>query len=432
MKVGARWGTTALLVAAALGAGAEATQAQQVTFEQTVVALGNDEPDVRLQAVQALKASALPESAVPLTRALADPVDRIQLEAIAAELNLFLAEPVVPRRRVGLIIEVRNSISAVNIFEQGGAALSPRPVPAGVLTALRGTLRDDNQRVAVEGLYAFGALAENAYGAERQALLAASTEDLASALAMDAAEVRAAALRVINRVYAWRVGDAAVNERVGDAVIDAMNAREATLRLAAMDTLGALRYERGIQALIDQFQHYEKGTVAHAALSALARVAHPSSAPVFASALASRDLGVKLAAVEGLARIGDVAQAAAITAALAKDRNDAVLLGGAFAQVLLADGPIDDIVGALAKDRLREQAMQYLVDAAPGRARTFSPHAEDPQPRMRALVVQALGLSGDPDALSIAERYVKDADPTVARTAARAVARLQGVAATAR
>ena len=431
MKVVARWGTTALLVAATLGAGADAAQAQ-VSFEQTVTALGNDDPDVRLQAVQALKASALPEAAVPLTRALADPVDRIQLEAIAAELNLFLAERIVPRRRVGLVIEVRNSISALSIFEQGGAALDARPVPVGVLTALRGTVRDDNQRVAVEGLYAFGALAENAYGAERQALLAASAEDLASALAMDAAEVRAAALRVINRVYAWRVGDAAVNERVGDAVIDAMNAREFTIRLAAMDTLGALRFERGIQALTDQFQHYQKGTVAQTALGALARVAHPSSAPVFSAALSSRDLGVKLAAVEGLARIGDVAQAATITTALAKERSDAVQLGGAFAAVLLSDGPFDEIVGALAKDRLRDQAMQYLVDAAPGRARIFSPHAEDPQPRIRTLVVTALGLSGDPDAQSIVERYTKDADPTVARTAARAVARLQGVAATTR
>ena len=397
-----------------------------------MAALGNDDPDIRLQAVQALKTSALPESAVPLTRALADPVDRIQLEAIAAELNLFLAERIVPRRRVGLVIEVRNSISALNIFEQGGTALDARPVPAGVLTALRGTLRDDNQRVAVEGLYAFGALSENVYGAERQALLAASADDLAAALTMDAVDVRAAALRVINRVYAWRVGDAAVSERVGDAVIEAMNAREMPLRMAAMDTLGALRYERGIQALTDQFQHYQKGAVAQVALGSLARVAHPSSAAVFASALASRDVGVKLAAVEGLARIGDVAQAATITTALAKDRSDAVQLGGTFAAVLLSDGPIDDIVGALGKDRLREQAMQYLVDAAPGRARIFSPHAEDPQPRIRTLVVTALGLSGDPGAQSIVERYLRDADPTVARTAARAVARLQGVAATTR
>ena len=56
MKVVARWGTTALLVAATLGAGADAAHAQ-VSFEQTVTALGNDDPDVRLQAVQALKAS---------------------------------------------------------------------------------------------------------------------------------------------------------------------------------------------------------------------------------------------------------------------------------------------------------------------------------------------------------------------------------------
>lgn len=431
MKQVVRFGATALAVAMTLGAEARPALAQ-ATFEQTVAALGNDDPDIRLRAVQALKASALPESAVPLTRALADPSDQIQLEAIAAELNLFLAERVVPRRRVGLVIEVRNSISAASIFEQGGAALDPRPVPTGVLTALRGTIRDDNRRVAVEGLYAFGALAENAYGADRQALLSASAEDLAAALAMDGADIRAAALRVINRLYAWRVGDAAVNERVGDAVIDAINAREFAMRMSAMDTLGALRYERGIQALTDQFQHYEKGAVAAASLGALARVAHPTSAPVFASALSSKDPSIRLAAIEGLARIGDVAQAAAITTALAKERNDALLLAGQFAAVLLSNGPIDNIVGALERDRLRDQALLYLVDAAPGRAQVYSPHAEDPQPKIRELIVMALGLSGDPSAQSIVDRYTKDADPSVNRAAVRAAARLKGVLASAR
>ena len=40
-----------------------------------------------------------PESAVPLAAVVTDPVDQIQFEAIAAELNIFLAEQVVANRR---------------------------------------------------------------------------------------------------------------------------------------------------------------------------------------------------------------------------------------------------------------------------------------------------------------------------------------------
>ena len=46
--------------------------------------LGNEDPHVRLRAVQALKQAAPPEAAVPLTRSLADPENDIQFQAIAA------------------------------------------------------------------------------------------------------------------------------------------------------------------------------------------------------------------------------------------------------------------------------------------------------------------------------------------------------------
>ena len=65
---------------------------------------GSREPDAgtRLHAVQLLKTAAYPEAAVPLAPLVTDPQDEVQLEAIAAELNIFLAEPVVPRKRVGV------------------------------------------------------------------------------------------------------------------------------------------------------------------------------------------------------------------------------------------------------------------------------------------------------------------------------------------
>ena len=169
-----RWRAAALIVLACAGLAMPVRAQSTVTFEQMVADLVRPNPDTRLRAVLALKQATYPESAVPLAGAIADSEDAIQLEAIAAELNVFLAEKIVPRKRVGLIVEVRNQISAIAVFNQGPAALNPRPVPAEVLTALRTATHDDNPRVSVEALYAFGALVDNVYGQREQMLLAES------------------------------------------------------------------------------------------------------------------------------------------------------------------------------------------------------------------------------------------------------------------
>ena len=69
--------------------------ALQVPFEQAITDLASADAATRLRTVQVLKDAAYAEAAVPLARLV---VDRkwVQLDAIAAELNIFLAEKVVP------------------------------------------------------------------------------------------------------------------------------------------------------------------------------------------------------------------------------------------------------------------------------------------------------------------------------------------------
>ena len=88
-------------------------------FEQASQDLTSPDPATRLRAVQLLKEAAYPEAAVPLATLVTDPYDEVQLEAIAAELNIFLAEKIVPRKRVGLVIEVRNKVPPKRRFRRG-------------------------------------------------------------------------------------------------------------------------------------------------------------------------------------------------------------------------------------------------------------------------------------------------------------------------
>jgi hypothetical protein len=96
--------------------------------------------------------------------------------------------------------------------------------------------------------------------------------------------------------------------------------------------------------------------------------------------------------------------------------------------VLLANGPVDELVGGLAREKLRPRALRYLADIAPGRARLLGSHVADPQ-AVRLDLLDVIGLSGDPDGIVIAQRLQQDTDPVVARTARRAALRLQAAGA---
>lgn len=400
--------------------------AAQITFEQATRDLTSADTETRLLAARMLKDAAYPEAASPLAKLVTDPQDEVQLEAIAAELNIHLVEKIVSRKRIGLVIEKRSRIAADRVFSAGPAALETRPVPLDVLAALRAAARDDNPRVALEALYAFGALAAETGGGERRELVRASGPDLAAMLGAPDPAKRFAALRVMGRVLARRYGDDPIDESVGDAVIVALNDGDRAVRSVAIHALGAMRYIRGVQAVSDLFQYFGKGEPAEAALDAVARIAHPSSAVLLTSQLTSKSAAIRGIATEGLARMGDPAVLASIDEALRAERNEGVLLAGRFAAAMLSNAPIDSITGALGRPGLRDQARGYLVELAPRRAPAFAGPFQDPDPGVRADLVEVVGLARDPAALPVIEPMVKDADVQVARAAERAVARLKG------
>ena len=386
-------------------------------FEQAMRDLTSADPGVRLRAAQRLKQVAYLEAAIPLAALVNDPQDDVQLEAIAAELNIFLAEPLAARKR--------GSVLSEQAFSAGTLALGERPVPTEVLTALRLGARDENPRVALEALYAFGALASEPAGSPRRALLRDSGPDIAAFVGASDPAKRYAAVRVLGRVFARRAQDDPIEETVGDAVITALNDDDRAVKGGAMHALGAMRYERGVQALTDLFQFYGKSDGADAALDALARIAHPLSAPLLTAQLSGKSSVRRGIAIEGLGRMGDASKLRAIQQALDADRSDGVTLAGVYALALLANAPIDRLADALTRTRLHDQAKQYLVELIPGRTAAVASHLQDPDARLRLDVVQVLGQSGDPAALPLVEPLLKDRDPQVARAAVRAVAMLK-------
>jgi HEAT repeat protein len=399
----------------------------QVSFEQVSQELSSQDRNVRLRAVRLLKDAAYPEAAVPLAARITDVDDEVQIEAIAAELNIFLAEKIVTRKRVGLVVEVRNKVAAEAVFSQGVLAIGSRPVPTETLTALRIAARDTNPRVGVEALYAFGTLAVEPGGVRRRELLRTAGPELISLLGVADPAMRYATVRVIGRVFERRTPDDPIDITVGDALVAVLNDSDRTVRGAAMQTLGAMAYERAIQALTDQFQYYGRGDLAEDALDAIARIAHPASIPLLMTQLTSKHTSQKGIAVEGLARIGDRSRFGSIESAMAGETTDDVLLAGVFAAIVLADRPIDPLAEGLRRPRQVDQARRYLVEVAPGRSGAFARFIQDPDSAIRAGIADVLGLAGDVAALPLVESLLRDRDPQVVLAAGRAVARLQAI-----
>jgi HEAT repeat protein len=406
---------------------APARPSTQVPFEQVSQELSSPDPSVRLRAVQLLKDAAYPEAAVPLAKLITDLYDDVQIEAIAAELNIFLAEKVITRKRVGLVIEVRNKIAAEAAFAQGALAIGPRPVPSEVLTALRAAARDTNPKVAAEALYAFGSLAVESAGGRRRELLRTSGPDLIPMVGVANPALRYAAVRVIGRVFERRAPDDPIDLTVGDAIVAVLNDNDRNIRGAAMQTLGALGYERAVQALTEQFQYFGRGDLADAALDAIARIAHPASITLLMTQLASKHASQKAIAIEGLARIGDRSRFDSIESAMAGETSDDVLLAGVFAAIVLGNRPIDPLAEGLRRPKQADQARRYLIEVAPGRSAAFARFIQDPDTAIRGGIADVLGLAGDLAALPLVESMLRDRDPQVVLAAERAVARLQAI-----
>ena len=256
---------------------------------------------------------------------------RFRTEAIGAELNIFMAEKVVSKRRVGLVFEVRDRVLAEAAFSAGPLALGVHPVPQELLTALLSTVPDDNAYIGLEALYGFGALAVDAAGTARRELLRTAAPEFAAFVGASEPGQRVAALRVVGRVWARRIDDPPVDEVLGDAVVLALNDQDAQVRSAARAALGAMRYERAVQALTELLQHFRTGAVADELFDALARIGHATSRPLMLAALDRDAAAMKRSAIEGLARMGDSAALSAIERSAGRDRNESVLLARAFA-----------------------------------------------------------------------------------------------------
>jgi len=392
-----------------LGTAPSEVEGQQFKFEDVVRNLRNPDPKTRLAAVRLLRDAKYPEAITPIAPLVLDPMDDIQLEAIAAELGFFLDQDVRTKKMIGFVVEKRTSGIAVAAFDLGPLAVWPRSVPQELVSSLLQAIDDENAAVRREAVYAFGVLARPPLTEDQQTRLVKALDHYDPA-------IRSATARVIARS---KFPD------TGDALIKAVNDSSAEVRFAAMRALGATREARAAKALTDQFAYYRKGEGAWAALDALAHIGSPDTAPLFKERLQDKDPYIRRAAAEGVGRAGDASAADALERMATTDESAMVRVACAFALQKLGRNYAARIVDAMGNPKIVQQAQEYLVELGPPVTATIAPRLQEPDAAVREAVADVLGVIGDASTLPALEAAAKRTDASAAAAAKRAMARIQ-------
>ncbi|MPY86708.1 MAG: hypothetical protein GEU99_02155 [Luteitalea sp.] len=400
-----------VLIAVLISVGVSAAFGQpgQATAFATVVAqLKSEDPELRRGALRALGDSGYPEAIGPISTLLRDPLADIQIETINTLLQFFVVEPLKARRYVG-IVELRNTRLAEAAFDLGPYAVIPQRVPEDLTQNLAVAMADQSDRTRREAVYALGVMGRPPVDSRTADAVIRTLKDPETGVRRAAARV-AGALRI---------------RQAGDALIEAMNDRNEGVRMAAMRAVGDLREWRALQALADLFDYYGRGALAEAAFDGLARIAHVSSQELFRERLTDPTPLIRRYAVEGLARSGNQAAAAAVATRLAGETDEGVRVALAFASIAGGGSGAETLVRALDENARHEQAMDYFVDLGSRAIPGLRTALQQPSGVVRQRAAVVLGFIEGDEALSLVESAQRDPDVDVARAAERATARIR-------
>ena len=396
-------------IAVAICLSAGVASAQQLRFDDVVRNLRHPDPKTRLSAIHLLRDAKYPEAIGPMTPLVLDPIDELQLEAIAAELSFFLEQDMKSKRMVGFVLEKRRAGVARGAFDLGPYAVWPRTAPAELVSALLQAVDDENEKVRLDAIYAVGVVGKSPLSPDQIARLTKALDHYDPA-------VRAGAARVIGRL---KIAE------TGEALIKAVNDSQADVRYASMRALGAIGEPRAIKALTEQLAYYKKGEGAWSALDALARIGSQASVPAFRERLPDKDPFIRRAAMEGIGRAGDTESVSGLERSATMDEAPMVRLAAVFALQKLGRNYAARIVDLMGSDKMIAQAQEYLVELGSPMTPTLVPRLQEPDANVREAVADVLGVIGNASIVPALEAVTKDRDPSVASAARRAIARLR-------
>ena len=388
----------AVVVTVPAGAWPSVTRTTQ-TITQLSDHVNSADPKVRRAALKAL-ASRGAEALDPLSLLVGDPERDIRSNAIEAILAIYVEPP--PRERVS---------SAEDAFGWTRYRTTPWPVSPALLTNLVRGLSDDWPSVRRDAAYALGIVLAPPVDTR-------VADELMYSLADPDSSVRLAAAKALGRLRATSAGDQLIG-RIADP--------DLPVRLAAIRAVGEIREARALVALQGQLEYYRGGIAGRTALEALARIAHTSSAGLFATEKFSKSEAHRRYAYEGIARIGGIpaADAVAMEQLLTAERDESVVAAMAFALAAGGRPYVERLVLALADEDTANQVMDYVVELGIAQPPVLLPYLRHTDPIVRERVATALGFVGGAGAEAALSQLTSEGDPSVRRAAETSLIRIR-------
>lgn len=385
-------------------------------IERIAPFLRDADPEVRREAVRALVQIGTVRSLDPLVEACRDNDPEVQIRAVDGIVNFYLPGYVArgfsaTLRRAGNLITGRWTDSPNDDVVEPDTPVRREIVEAVARVAEGGASTD----ARANALRALGVL--RARGALPVLLEALRSKD--SRLIFEAL------------IAIQKIRDRSVADRVAFLVRDL----DEKVQLAAIETAGLLGSREAVPQLLRVLDSPRNKQVRRAAVLALSQIAPPESRNQFLSLLSDPDESIRAAAAEGLGRLANPQDAAAIDKAWSAEKKILARLALAFAKVRLGNretgsfSPLSYLVNNLNQRAWRGIALPYLSELALDRAvrNSLDVLAGDGATRdEKTGISQALANSGGEDSIPLLEKLSRDQDAEVAREALRALRILRG------
>ena len=387
--------------------------ARQGSGAVTQIAPYVSDPDqgVRLAAVRAIVDLATAASLDPLVKATADNSLDVQLRAVEGLVNFYLPGYVdkgmtAPFKKFGTAVKSRFTDTNDQIID---AYVQVRP---DIITAVGKVARGG---VGVESR----AAAARALGVLRGR---AALPDLLQTIQSNDADVNYEALIALQKIR---------DRSAGPGIVLRLRDPSEKVQLAAIETTGLLTNRSAINQLRDAMDRSKSIKVKRAALTALALMPEESTRGVFLFHLGDKDEAMRVAAVEGLARMHTPSDLPALEKSWNDDKKPAGRMAAAFGlvnegRVGMTDfDPLRYLVNQLNSAGYRGVATAYLTEL--GRdpaARTglhFALQNGTPTHEEQTGLAQVLAECGDRESIAVLEVVSKDVNPDVGKEALRAI-----------
>jgi HEAT repeat protein len=201
------------------------------------------------------------------------------------------------------------------------------------------------------------------------------------------------------------------------------------VQVAAIETTGLLRNREALKDLYSIVENPRTSRARKAALDAIAQIPDEGNRPLLTRFLQDRDDGLRAAAYEGLGRLNNPSDMAALEAGFAAEKKMNVRLAQAFGLVKLGKrefsefSPLRYLVNTLNSRSWRGVASGYLVELAREASVREVLHSvlSSGSKDEKIEVCRILAQSGGADSVAPLEGLTKDPDAQVAQEALRAV-----------